>query len=354
MIRSTPLVRSAPMRAVFAPFYFACLREKVLPVGKVCRLRFCFAEPLHCLSGLGTVVSLVTLPPPCHSCAVKNIGDQKNVFPSGASRSTASVCCSHFFEMSGWLAGWLFGLLFVCRCCVVCGLFVWFVVCCLLVVLLVELHHNVTQCVRAKNQTNTTRTQQVALADGEARPPYSRSRAFMRCTVGRGELATVESLPHTLHIVLSLKPDIPSAALQSARVVANPSRRTTQANSHWCVSSYSEHVGHLVEPHDALALPLFEFHEFSIDRFWCPLTNSIHPLFADLIEDPASSKPANSSFSCSKLNNVVVVVYCLVLFVFFVCLFVVCLFIVCVCLFGCMFGCAVGCSIVTGVLLVCH
>ena len=50
---------------------------------------------------------------------------------------------------------------------------------------------------------DTTRAQQVALADGEARPPHSRSRALMRWTAVRGQLATVEGRPHALRVAFA-------------------------------------------------------------------------------------------------------------------------------------------------------
>ena len=56
-------------------FDFAFFQEKVLLVGRVCRLRFCLAQPLHCLPDLGqpssvAVVSLSVFPPlhPCLIC----------------------------------------------------------------------------------------------------------------------------------------------------------------------------------------------------------------------------------------------------------------------------------------------
>ena len=70
---STALLRDVSLNARTtspAPFHFACLQEKVLLIVRVCRLRFCDAEPIHCLLELGqpsfvAVVHLVALTPTC-------------------------------------------------------------------------------------------------------------------------------------------------------------------------------------------------------------------------------------------------------------------------------------------------
>ena len=190
--------------------------------------------------------------------------------------------CTLFFRLSVCCP---FGrvLLFACCLLVVCVLFVVCLLfgCCVVVVCLSSsLTRDAEACAR-RTQT-LLELQHLALADGEARPTYN--------VRGPSSVALLGAASFQLTEVTRTR--FTSPCHFEARHHQQRCLRRSLSALHPMLVSWLR----FLTPSCCHSL---SFTNSACNRFSCPLIVSIHLLSTDLIEDPASSKPASSSLSCS-------------------------------------------------------